>query len=79
MGNASLDGNFPFIPFIPSVPNEKIGGWALWIDVDSASLNSLSSLNSLAQRLLSTLQHKKNRTTLGLSYFHICHQTIGRR
>ena len=29
MGNASLDGNFPFIPFIPfipSVPNEKISG-----------------------------------------------------
>ena len=32
MGNASLDGNFPFIPFIPSipsipsVPSEKISG-----------------------------------------------------
>ena len=45
MGNASLDGNFPFIPFIsfiPSVPSEKVSAWALWINVNTASLNSFS-------------------------------------
>ena len=47
MGNASLDGNFPFISFIPSVPSEKVSAWALWINVNSAFLNSLTSLNSL--------------------------------
>ena len=61
MGNASLDGNFPFIP---SVPSEKISGWALRINVDSASLNSLnslSSLNSLALRLVATYPYSPLR------------------
>ena len=81
MGNASLDGNFPFIPFIPSIPSEKISCWAFWINVDRASLNSLSSLNSLNSlymslnraypeipRITHSLRTKKEETMRSLLY-----------
>ena len=83
MGNASLDGNFPFIPFIPFIPSvlsEKISCWALWINLDSASLNFLNTLNSLSRRspssLISPFTLQKN---IGLSkqpYIFVCNPVI---